>query len=137
MKTTHTVGMAFGAVALGVGLLGAGYAARAAGTQNPAYTSSIQAKDHSREERGERHEERGETGRLAALAKIDASQATAAATSQVPGTVLSAALENANGNVVYGVVIKTATNEIKDVKVDAGNATVLHVGPGGTEEDED
>jgi uncharacterized membrane protein YkoI len=137
MKTTHTVGMALGAVALGVGLIGAGYTARAAGTQHPAYTSSIQAKDPDHEERGKRHEERGEARRLAALAKIDATQATAAAISQVPGTVLSAGLENENGNVVYGVVIKTAANEIKDVKVDAGNATVLHVGLDGSEEEED
>lgn len=85
MKTTHTLGVALGAVALGVGRLGAGYAAREAATQDPAYTSSIQAKDHGREERG----------------------------------------------------VKTAANEIKDVKADAGNATVLHVGPGGSEEDED
>lgn len=136
MKTTNMVGMALGVVALGAGLLGAGYAA-SAGPQAPAYTSSIRTQDNDREEKGEHHGERGEAARLAPLTKIDLARATSAAISQVPGTVLSAALENENGNVVYSVAIKTPANEIKDVKVDAGNAAVLHVGPGGSDHEED
>jgi uncharacterized membrane protein YkoI len=137
MKTKHMAGIALGVVTLGAGLLGAGYAASGAGKQDPAYTSSIQTKDDDREKKGEHRGERGEALRLAPLTKIDSTQATSAAVSQVPGTVLSAALENENGNVVYSVVIKTPANEIKDVKVDAGNAAVLHVGPGGSEHEED
>ena len=53
--------------------------------------------------------------------------ATAAALAQVPGNVLKVALDNENGNLVYSVEIKTANNEVKDVKVDAGNATVLGI----------
>jgi len=137
MNAKRTVGMMLGAMALSVGLLGAGYAQSQAGTQNPAYTSSVQVKDQDREERGERHEERGEAARLAALAKIDATQATSIALAQVPGTVLKVALDNENGNVVYSVEVKTVSNEVKDVKVDAGTGQVLHVGTGGQEDEED
>ena len=143
MKRKQAVGMAVAAVAMGAGVLGAGYAT--GGTeQEPAYSSSIQVKDQDREERGERreqagerHEERGEAGRLAALAKIDATQAVSAALAQVPGTVLKTELDNENGNLVYSVEIKTAKNEIKEVKVDAGNGAVLHVGAGDQGEDEE
>ena len=136
METKHMVGMALGVITLGAGLLGAGYAA-SAGKQDPAYTSSIQTKDNDREEKGEHHGERDEAARLAALTKIDLARATSAAISQVPGSALSAALESENGNVVYSVAIKTPANEIKDVKVDAGNAAILHVGPGGSDHEED
>jgi len=127
MNGKQTIGMALGAVALGFGLLGAGYAVSQRTTQSPAYTSSIQVKDQDREEQGERHEERGEAAQLASLAKIDATKATSAALDKVPGTVLKVALDNENGNLVYSVEIKTASNEIKDVKVDAGNGQVLHM----------
>jgi uncharacterized membrane protein YkoI len=134
-----TVWVALGAGALVFGLLGAGYAASGGQTQYPAYTSSIQVKDQDREEQGERHEERGEAAQLASLAKIDATQATSAALAQVPGAVLKVALDNENGNLVYSVEIKTASNEIKDVKVDAGNGQVLHMDaePQGEGEGED
>ncbi|MDW3688988.1 PepSY domain-containing protein [Cupriavidus sp. CV2] len=82
--------------------------------------------------------ERGEAARLASLAKIDATRAISAAQAKVPGAVLKVALDNENGNLVYSVKIKTASNEIKDVKVDAGNGAVLHVDAAGDEgEDED
>ena len=73
--------------------------------------------------------------RLAALAKIDATQATSAAPTQVPESVLKVALDNENGNLVYSVEIKTASNEIKDVKVDAGNGAVVHMDAANDEED--
>jgi len=123
----HTVWIVLGAGALAFGLLGAGYAASGGQTQSPAYKSSIQVKDQNRKEQGERHEERGEAAQLASLAKIDVSQASSAALAQVPGTVLKVALDNENGNLVYSVEIKTGSNEIKDVKVDAGNGQVLHM----------
>ena len=135
-NTKHTVWMVLGAGALAFGLLGAGYAATGGQTQYPAYTSSIQVKDQDREEQGERHEERGEAAQLASLAKVDATQATSAALAQVPGTVLKVALDNENGNLVYSVEVKTASNDVKDVKVDAGNASVLHVDASHQGEDE-
>ena len=48
--------------------------------------------------------------------------------------MLKVALDNEKGNLVYSVEIKTASNEIKNVKVDAGNGTVLHVDSAGDEE---
>jgi uncharacterized membrane protein YkoI len=137
MNVKHTIAITLAAVALGFPWLGTGYAASHQGTQDPAYTSSIHVKDQDREARGERHEERGEATQLASLAKIDLTQAMSAALSQVPGTVLNAALDNEDGNLVYSVEIITGPNEVKDVKVDAGNGTVLHVDVGGQGEDED
>jgi uncharacterized membrane protein YkoI len=137
MTAARKVGMTLGAMALGIGLLGTVYAQTRGGGQGPAYSSSVQVKDQDREERGERHDEQGEAGRLAALAKIDANQASAAAVAQVPGTVLKVALDNENGNVVYSVEVKTASNELKDVKVDAGTGKVLHVAVAGQDDDEE
>ena len=63
----------------------------------------------------------------------------AAAQAQVPGKVLSAALDNENGNLVYSVVVAPASGgPVQDVKVDAGNAAVLHAETGnGHERDEE
>jgi len=120
------------------------------------YTSSVQVKDdkHEREEaegtegseeneaaeaneanesktgeKGEAAEDKAESGeseRLKSLARITPEQASAAALAQVPGTVKKVELENEDGNVVYGVEIKTANGE-SDVKVDAGDGRVLHI----------
>ncbi|BDD94283.1 MULTISPECIES: PepSY domain-containing protein [unclassified Pandoraea] len=117
-----------GALTPGVGLLGSAHAAGDGTTQSPAYQSSIKVPN-------QQIGERGEAARLAALAKIDATRATAAALAQVPGTVLKVALDNENGNLVYSVEIKTAGNEIKDVKVDPGNGAVVHVDIAGDQED--
>jgi uncharacterized membrane protein YkoI len=80
-------------------------------------------------EKGEESEGRAagaESERLQSLARITPEQAQAAALAQVPGTVKKVELENEDGNVVYGVEIKTAKGE-SDVKVDAGDGHVLHV----------
>jgi uncharacterized membrane protein YkoI len=65
-----------------------------------------------------------------------------AAQVRVPGKVLKAALDNENGNLVYSVVISPASGgPVQDVKVDAGNAAVLHIDTGdgreGEEEEKD
>ena len=124
MNGKQTLGIVLGVVTLGVGLLGGAGVAGEGKTQEPAaYESSIKVK--------EQHQgELGEAAQLAALAKIDSTQATSAALAQVPGTVLKVELDNENGNLVYSVGVKTASNEIKDVKVDAGNGKVLHVDTG-------
>lgn len=116
----QTIGMVLGALTLGIGSPGSAQAAAEAEDQLPAYQSSIKVPD-------QQNGQRGEAARLAALARIDAPRATSAALAQVPGTVLKVALDNENGNLVYSVEIKTASNEIKDVKVDAGNGAVVHV----------
>jgi uncharacterized membrane protein YkoI len=80
-------------------------------------------------EKGEEAEDRAEgaeSERLKSLARITPEQARDAALAQVPGTVKKVELENEDGNVVYGVEIKTAKGE-SDAKVDAGDGRVLHV----------
>jgi uncharacterized membrane protein YkoI len=77
-------------------------------------------------EEAEDKAEGAESERLKSLARITPEQASAAALAQVPGTVKKVELENDDGNVVYGVEIKTANGE-SDAKVDAGDGRVLHV----------
>jgi uncharacterized membrane protein YkoI len=106
----------------------ASLALRGAGlTESPSYQSSVTV-DNAGEG------ERGEAARYAGLAKIDVGRAMAAAQAQVPGKVLSAALENENGNLVYSVVIAPASGPVQDVKVDAGNVQVLHTETGNSRE---
>jgi uncharacterized membrane protein YkoI len=88
-----------------------------------------EANESKQGEDGEEAEDRAEGAegeRLKSLAHITPEQAQAAALAEVPGTVKKVELENEDGNVVYGVEIKTATGE-SDVKVDAGDGRVLHV----------
>jgi uncharacterized membrane protein YkoI len=73
--------------------------------------------------------ERAEMAQLQKLARITADQARSAALAQVPGTATISVLENEDGNLVYGVTVKTTAGE-KEVKVDAGNGKVLHVEQG-------
>jgi uncharacterized membrane protein YkoI len=70
--------------------------------------------------------EQAEASRYQNLARITADQARSAALASVPGTATGVELENEDGNLVYGVTVKTAAGE-KDVKVDAGNGKVLHI----------
>jgi uncharacterized membrane protein YkoI len=88
-----------------------------AGEANEAGEENEEAEDRA---------EGGESERLKSLARITPEQAQAAALAQVPGTVKKVELENEDGNVVYGVEVKTAHSE-SDVKVDAGDGRVLHV----------
>ena len=88
-----------------------------------------EANESKESEDGEEAEDRvegAESERLKSLARITSEQAQAAALAQVPGTVKKVELENEDGNLVYGVEIKTANGE-SDVKVDAGDGRVLHV----------
>ncbi|PMS19655.1 peptidase M4 [Trinickia dabaoshanensis] len=121
---------ALGAVAVGAGLLGAAYAESSGDSPSLSYRSSIRVPDQA-------GGEKDEATRLAALAKIDATRASSAALAHVPGTVLEVGLDNENGNLVYGVEIKTASNAVKDVKIDAGNGAVLHVDAADHEENEE
>ena len=85
-----------------------------------------ESKEGNKGEEAEDKAEGAESERLKSLARITPEQASAAALAQVPGTVKKVELENEDGNVVYGVEIKTANGE-RDVKVDAGDGRVLHV----------
>jgi uncharacterized membrane protein YkoI len=128
-KTKQALVTVLGVSALGLTLLGSVYAQSAAQSQTPGYQSSIRLPDQG-------DDERAEAARLSSLAKIDAKQAMAAAIAKVPGTVLETKLDNENGNLVYSVEIKVASNEVQEVKVDAGNGAVLHVETGGEEQDD-
>jgi uncharacterized membrane protein YkoI len=87
--------------------------------QDPSYTSSVQVPESATEEN-----DQAEAAALQAAAKISPEQAKQAALAAVPGTAGKVELENENGNVVYGVEV-TANGTTTDVKVDAGNASVL------------
>jgi len=65
---------------------------------------------------------------LAEMAKISMDSAIKAALKEVPGKVLRAELEDENGYLIYGIEIAKADHQIVDVKVDAGNGTILKTG---------
>jgi uncharacterized membrane protein YkoI len=99
--------------------------------EQPAYSGSVKAPA----EQGATPEasEADETKALQGLAKVTADQAKAAALAQYPGaTVSTVQLENENGFVVYSVEL-TQSGKGYEVKVDAGNAKVLHSEVGGPE----
>ncbi len=101
----------------------------AEGSEENEVAETNEANESNEGKRGEEAEDKAEgaeSERLKSLARITPEQASAAALAQVRGTVVKVELENENGNVVYGVVIKTADGE-SDVKVDAGDGRVLHV----------
>lgn len=89
--------------------------------QEPSYNGSVKAPEGS-----ESQSEADESKALKGLAKITADEAEQAAQAEVPkGTVNEVELENENGNVVYGVEMTDAKGSDVDVKVDAGDGTVL------------
>jgi uncharacterized membrane protein YkoI len=118
------------AVAAGLGVGAAGVAnavsgggqtptpdAAATQAQDPSYKASVQIPE------GTSENDQAEAATLQAAAKISPDQAKQAALA-VPGTAGKVELENENGNVVYGVEV-TANGTTTDVKVDAGNGSVL------------
>jgi uncharacterized membrane protein YkoI len=98
----------------------------AEGNETAEANEANEAKDGEAGEESEDRAEGAESERLKSLARITPEQARDAALAQVPGTVKKVELENEDGNVVYGIEIKTAKGE-SDVKVDAGDGRVLHV----------
>jgi uncharacterized membrane protein YkoI len=96
--------------------------------QFPSYGSSIRVDDAQYEGVSEADE----SAALAGLATITPEQAKAAALQANPGaTVVKVELDNENGALVYSVELSDGA----DVKVDAGNATVLYTDSGGDYED--
>ncbi len=63
------------------------------------------------------------------MAKISMDSAMNEVLKQVQGKALRVELENENGYLVYGVEIAKPDHQIVDVKIDAGNGTVLKVEP--------
>lgn len=72
-----------------------------------------------------------EAAQLQALARVSVDQARAAALARVPGQATAVSLDNEDGNLVYSVNVRDARGTVQDVKVDAGNAQVLHVAQDG------
>jgi hypothetical protein len=107
-----------------VGWVGKGaWAAAPSGAQHqaqeqvPSYSCSIRVPEP-------------EPADLSTLAKIKADQAMAAAQAAFPGAaVKKVELDNENGSLVYSVVLSNGL----DVKVDAGNGSVLHKEPANPE----
>ena len=79
--------------------------------------------------------EADEAASLAQLATVTPDEASQAALASQPGSVVKVELDNENGNVVYSVEIDTGSGVV-DVKVDAGNATVLVSEPDDGDENE-
>ena len=96
------------------------------GNEGAEANEANESKEGKKGEEAEDKAEGAESERLKSLARITPEQAQAAALAQVPGTVKKVELENEDGNVVYGVEIKTANGK-SDVKVDAGDGRVLHI----------
>ncbi len=122
--------LVLGLAAFGLGAPGGinVHAADGAGSDASDYGSSIRVpEDHD--------DEQNEAARLAPLAKINANQATAAALAKVPGTALKTTLDNENGNLVYSVAVKLTSNEIRDIKVDAGDGRILQIDVGNDQQD--
>jgi uncharacterized membrane protein YkoI len=102
--------------------------------QDATYTGSVKAPAGSGVEGSDNAaSEAAESEALASLATTTTAEATAAAQAAVAGTVGDVVLENENGYVVYGVEITTANGSTVDVKVDAGNGSILAKQAGDTE----
>ena len=88
--------------------------------QDPSYAASITAPQD------EGLTEADEAKSLESLATVTPDQARDAALAVVPGTAGKVELDNENGAVVYSVEITDGSGSDIDVKVDAGNGTVVH-----------
>jgi uncharacterized membrane protein YkoI len=126
-----------GAVAAAVLTVGAGGAAIAAqqGTlpgqadqeKDPAINGSVAAPAETEADDATEtpESEAAEAEQLKSLAKIDQAAAEKAALDAVPGQVVETELDNENGFVVYSVEVQSDDGTVTDVKVDAGDGTVL------------
>jgi uncharacterized membrane protein YkoI len=70
-----------------------------------------------------------EKAALEKLAAVTPQAAEQAAVAAVPGTISATDLGNEDGFVVYSVDIKGSDGSVTEVKIDAGNASVLAQGP--------
>jgi uncharacterized membrane protein YkoI len=95
--------------------------------QDPSYKGSVTTPEQANQS------EADEAAALQAAAKITPDQARQAALAAVPGTAGTVSLDNENGSVVYSVSITDSSGTVTDVKVDAGNASVLAKDAGGNE----
>jgi hypothetical protein len=98
--------------------------------QEPKITGSITVPQTT----GPEGTEADEAAALAKLAKITSAQAEQAALAKFPGaTIQKISLDDENGSLVYSVELTDASKAAQEVKVDAGNGTVLAVEAGGAD----
>lgn len=95
--------------------------------EDPSYTGSVKAPQDQGGAEGKDTEqsESAEAQQLQSLAKIDQNAAEQAALQAVPGQITDSELGNENGYVVYEVDVKGDDGQTHEVKVDAGNGSVL------------
>lgn len=95
--------------------------------QEPSYSGSVSAPQDTESADGTetKDDEAAESKALESLATITPEQATSAALAAVPGTAGAVELDNENGYVVYSVEVTADDGSDVEVKVDAGNASVL------------
>lgn len=98
--------------------------------QEPNYIGSIKVTDTNTKD------EVSESTAFQGLAKISQTDAETSALAKVQGTVVKTGLENENGYLVYAVSIKDAQGKIIEVKIDAGNGSVLTVEASDSAEEE-
>ncbi len=98
--------------------------------QEPNYIGSIKVTDTNT------NDEASESAALQGLAKISQADAETSALTKVQGTVVKIDLENENGYLVYAVSIKDAQGKTNEVKIDAGNGSVLTVEASDSAEEE-
>lgn len=144
MKLTVTRAITAGTIATALALGGTGVAMATSaaastpadatsGEQDSSYVGSIPAPNESTEgaegsegaEGAEGAKDTAESAALASLATITPDEAAAAALKAVPGTVTDTHLEDENGYVVYGVYVTAADGSVTEVKIDAGNGSML------------
>lgn len=152
MKTTVKRAIATGTLVTALALGGTGVAVATTGgaatpadstssEQDPSYVGTIPAPNDGTADEAEGTEgtegpegaegaddtaaEAAESTALEGLATVTPEEATAAALKAVPGTAASVQLENENGFVVYGIEVTATDGTVIDVKVDAGNGSVL------------
>ena len=63
----------------------------------------------------------------ASLAKLTVQQAIDAAVSRQSGTVLRVELQNEDGFLVYNVELASADKKVHEIKVDAGDGSILRI----------
>lgn len=94
--------------------------------QDPSFTGSVPAPQDGKGGESESKDDEAAEGRaLQGLATVTPDEARAAALKAVPGTADEVELDNENGFVVYSVEVTGADGTVTDVKVDAGDGTVL------------
>jgi hypothetical protein len=87
--------------------------------QDPQLDGSVQVVEVDGES------EADETSRLADQATVSEADAAAAATKAHPGDISASQLENENGSLVWEFTVTQADGSTLEVKVDAGNGSVL------------